>query len=213
MPDAPLSPQLGDCVRALRRRLDLTLTQVSERTGMAVSTLSKVENGLMSLTYDKIVQLAEGLGVDIVEIFAPASQAPLHGRRSYTPGDKATSIATPNYEYGYVCADLSGKRMVPIVVEVRARSIEEFGPLSRHSGEEYGFVIRGSVRFHSESYEPLLMKAGSSVYFDARMGHAYVKAGAAAATILCMCTAPEAELREISKQEQKAAVGIDSTAR
>lgn len=199
------SPHLGDCVRGVRRRLDLTLTQVYERTGIAISTLSKVENNLMSLTYDKIVQFAEGLGVDMAELFSLSQPQKLLGRKSFTPAGEGMMIVTPNYDYAYVCADLAGKKMAPIVVDIRARTIKEFGPLTRHSGEEFGYVIRGTVEFHSDLYKPVLMTTGSSIYFDARMGHAYVNAGRQPATILCMCTAPESELTTLSDAEATAA--------
>ncbi|TGW05268.1 XRE family transcriptional regulator, partial [Mesorhizobium sp. M2D.F.Ca.ET.145.01.1.1] len=46
-------PNLGDCLRSLRKRHGWTLQEVSTLTGVAVSTLSKVENDQMSLSYDK----------------------------------------------------------------------------------------------------------------------------------------------------------------
>src|SRR5437588_120361 len=64
--------QLGQCLKAARQARGLTLKQVAERTGMALSTLSKVENGLMSLTYDKLLQLTSGLKMEIAELFNPA---------------------------------------------------------------------------------------------------------------------------------------------
>ncbi|PNB45040.1 transcriptional regulator, partial [Pseudomonas sp. FW305-130] len=51
-PSEGANSQLGQCLKAARQARGLTLKQVAERTGMALSTLSKVENGLMSLTYD-----------------------------------------------------------------------------------------------------------------------------------------------------------------
>ncbi|WP_163362811.1 helix-turn-helix domain-containing protein, partial [Klebsiella aerogenes] len=60
---SPARPLLGDCLKAARRIRGLTLKEVSERTGMALSTLSKVENHQMSLTYDKLLQLSAGLGM------------------------------------------------------------------------------------------------------------------------------------------------------
>jgi transcriptional regulator with XRE-family HTH domain len=198
---ASASPTLGARMREIRRRLNLTLTQVSERTGIAISTLSKVENNLMSLTYDKVVQFAECLGVDIVELFAQSRPLDTLGKKSFTPANEGWRVPTPIYDYNYVCADIAGKKMVPIIVEVNARTLEEFGPLSRHSGDEYGYVIRGSVEFHSDFYKPIVMSAGSSIYFDARMGHAYTRIGDAPATILCVCTAPESELHELADRE------------
>src|SRR3954451_14088143 len=72
--------QLGQCLKAARQARGLTLKQVAERTGMALSTLSKVENGLMSLTYDKLLQLTSGLKIEIAELFNPAPAPPSQGR-------------------------------------------------------------------------------------------------------------------------------------
>jgi transcriptional regulator with XRE-family HTH domain len=197
-PATPASPQLGDCVRALRRRLNLTLTEVHERTGIAKSTLSKVENNLMSLTYDTIVQLAMGLGVDVAELFSSSPPPSDLGRRSFAETTAGMRITTANYDYHYLCADLARKRMVPMFTEIRVRTMEEFGPLIRHSGEEFTYVVSGVVEFHSEFYKPLRMRAGSSIYFDARMGHAYLSVGRAPAKTLCVCSAPEKELTDLA---------------
>ncbi|MGC2780081.1 MAG: helix-turn-helix transcriptional regulator, partial [Bradyrhizobium sp.] len=77
--EAPHS-QLGLCLKAARQTRGLTLKQVAEKTGMALSTLSKVENGLMSLTYDKLLQLTSGLQMDIAELFSPAAPRAEPGR-------------------------------------------------------------------------------------------------------------------------------------
>src|SRR6185369_81430 len=79
--------QLGHCLKAARQARGLTLKQVAERTGLALSTLSKVENGLMSLTYDKLQQLTGGLKMEIAELFNPAmsraeNSRPVTARRS-----------------------------------------------------------------------------------------------------------------------------------
>ena len=49
------------------------------------------------------------------------------------------------YAHFYPAAELLGKIMVPILIEVRARSVEEMGGLVRHSGEEYLYVLVGTM--------------------------------------------------------------------
>lgn len=203
--------QLGQCLKAARQARGLTLKQVAERTGMALSTLSKVENGLMSLTYDKLVQLTSGLKMEIAELFNPAVAAPVQGRpvtarRSISRAGQGQVITTKFYTYTYQCTDLIGKRMVPIVAEVRARSLEEFGPLLRHSGEEYFVVTSGRVAVHTEFYAPEILDEGDGIYLDSTMGHAYLNAGeASSAKGVCLCTseAPDLydQLRQIASRE------------
>jgi transcriptional regulator with XRE-family HTH domain len=179
---------------------------------MALSTLSKVENGLMSLTYDKLLQLTSGLKMEIAELFNPAVAAPVQGRpvtarRSISRAGQGQLINTKFYTYTYQCTDLIGKRMVPIVAEVRARSLDEFGPLLRHAGEEYFLVTSGRVAVHTEFYAPEILGEGDGIYLDSTMGHAYLNAGEApSATGVCLCTSEEApdlydQLRQIASRE------------
>jgi len=195
--------QLGQCLKAARQVRGLTLKQVAERTGMALSTLSKVENGLMSLTYDKLLQLTAGLKMDIAELFSPTVQEPSAGRgavtarRSISRAGQGQIVNTKFYTYTYQCTDLIGKRMVPMITEVRARTLEEFGPLLRHSGEEYFLVTRGTIAVHTEFYAPEILHEGDGMYLDSTMGHAYLNAGQGpSAQGVCLCTSESADLFE-----------------
>ena len=61
---------LGAALRSLRRERRLSLAVASRLTGLPIATLSKVENGKRSLTYDKLLQVSKGFGVDIARLFS-----------------------------------------------------------------------------------------------------------------------------------------------
>ena len=181
-------PGLGQRLRQHRRQRGWTLQRMAEATGVAVSTLSKVERGQMSPTYDKLVQLSQGLQVDIAELFErprpnpPAvDEAP---RSSLTRAGQGHTLVTANYTYRYLAVGMAGKRMIPSVSEVKARTLGEFGPLIRHTGEEFLFVLAGRVVVHVEGREAVSLEPGDSIYFDAALGHAFLSAGEGAATVL-----------------------------
>ncbi len=184
---------LSGRLRQLRKQNGWTLNQVSEMTALATSTLSKVENNQTSLTYDNLLKLAEGLGVELAELFTSEDIRPIGGRRTITHRGETRRQSTPNYNYHYHSADLLHKRMVPMEVRVKARGMEEFGDLLRHSGEEFIYVLEGVIEVHTAYYEPVTLKAGESIYLDSNMGHAYVSAGEGEARILGVCAGPGAE--------------------
>jgi transcriptional regulator with XRE-family HTH domain len=205
--------RLGGALRAIRGQLQLTLADVSSRTGIATSTLSKVENEQLSLTYDKLVQLSEGLEIDINAFFEKEPQSPrgpaglITARRSITrPGDEML-IETPNYDYRYLCTDLSHKAMVPILITIRARSIVQFSQLSRHSGEEFIYVLRGPMQVHTEHYAPATLKTGDAMYIDSTMAHASIATGTRSAVMLNVCHSPNTghfqTLVELAKAQGK----------
>lgn len=184
----------GATLRELRLKSGLTLAQLSKRTGLPVSTLSKVENDKMSLTYDKLARISDGLGVDIAQIFGGArtnSVAAAKGRRSITRAKEGGIIDTPSYKHVYHATDLLHKKFVPIIGEIKQRSIEEFGDFIRHEGEEYSLVLEGTLEFHSELYAPVILEAGDSIYFDSSMGHAYIAVGDAPCRVVSMVCASD----------------------
>lgn len=190
----------GAVLRGIRTERGWTLAEVSKRTGMPVSTLSKVENGKMSLSYEKLLRLSRGLDIDITRLFAanlssPATPNAATGRRTITRAGDGPSIRTATYGYVYPAADLLNKTLNPMIIDVKVRSIDDFGELMRHPGEEYALVLEGQCEFHCDLYAPAVMNVGDSIYFDGLMGHAYVAVGTAPCRILSICSATDADLK------------------
>ena len=193
-------PTLGSLLRALRARNGWTLKEMSERIAIPVSTLSKVEHDRLTLTYDKLLQLSQRLNIRMSELFAdPATEAeaPVTARRSIGSMDDAVRVNTKNYDYYYLCPELRRKRMIPVYTRIRAKSVEEFGELVRHSGEEFIYVLDGAVEVHTEFYDPVVLHAGESIYIDSNMGHAYLAAeGCDEALVLAVCSSSDEGLLE-----------------
>lgn len=191
---------LGTVLRGIRSRNGWTLKEMSEQSGIPVSTLSKVEHDRLTLTYDKLQQLSRRLKIRMSDLFAEGvdDSAPLvTGRRSIALMDQAVRVQTDNYDYHYLCTDLRRKRMIPIITRIRARSAAEFGDLVRHQGEEFVYVLEGRVEVHSEFYDPVRLEQGQGMYLDSTMGHAYlVGDGCDEAVLLGVCSSADENLQD-----------------
>ncbi len=194
----PPKPTIGSLLRSLRARNGWTLKQMSERAGIPLSTLSKVEHDRLTLTYDKLQQLSERLNMRMSELFADPGDTPepaVTARRSIGRLDDAVRVNTPNYDHYYLCPELRRKRMIPIFVRLRVKKLEDFGKLLRHSGEEYTHVLEGQVVLHTEFYDPIVLNAGESIYIDSNMGHAYLAGdGCDEAVVISVCSAADESL-------------------
>lgn len=188
-------PSLGKLLRALRARNGWTLREMSDQSGIPVSTLSKVEHDRLTLTYDKLVLLSRRLNIRVTDLFAEVGEemeTPVVARRSIGRIDRAIQVTTTNYDYHYLCPELRRKRMIPTVTIVKAKTIEEFGALVHHSGEEFIHVLEGSIEVHTEFYDAVVLHKGESLYIDSQMGHAYLAAeGCDEAIILAVCSSPD----------------------
>ncbi len=201
----PTTQLLGDRLHEIRKQRGWVLAEVSKRTGLAISTLSKLENNRISLTYHNLVKLAAGLELDLADLFTPEAIEDHFGRHSICRRGGGRMHESANYAHEYLCAELSHRRMVPVHTRVKARSPEQFGPLIQHPGEEFLFVVEGTIDFYTEKNDPIRLRAGDCYYFDARIPHGAVSVGVNDATILSVMSAPpEAPSRiRTAKPKQK----------
>lgn len=195
---------IGEALRDRRAYHGWTLADVSARTGISRGTLSKLENDLISPSYQTILQLCAGLGVEITDLMdlngLSSDNGRFTGRRSISYQHAGLTMGDENFSYTYLCADIAHKRIVPMFVEVRAHSMREIDGLWSHVGEEYLYVIKGSVVLHTELYEPTTLSQGDSVYFDSTMGHAYLAAGDEPAHLLVMCSSATPNLAQTLRE-------------
>jgi transcriptional regulator with XRE-family HTH domain len=184
--EADLVPpvDLGARVRELRKARDWTLEQAARQAGLARSTLSKIENGQMSPTYEALKKLAVGLEISVPQLFTPPAAEKINGRMALTRAGEGTAKATTTYEHELLGDQLRKKQMLPYRAQVRARSMEEFDGWVRHDGEEFLYVLTGVITLFTEFYEPVEMRRGDSAYYDATMGHNVVSVSPEDATIL-----------------------------
>jgi transcriptional regulator with XRE-family HTH domain len=182
---------LGLRLSEIRRSRDLTLKELSTRTGIPVSTLSKVQNNQATLSYENLVKLSVGLDVDVGEFFRHHPSELRTTRRTIERKDQGRRGQSERYAFEILATELARKRMVPGILTVTATALEEVGGLSRHDGEEFIYVLSGTLRLYTEFYEPATLKAGDSAYIDSTMGHAYVavrKGKEPPARILAVCS-------------------------
>ena len=193
--EKPARSNLGKIIRSLREKNGWRIADVSEKTGIAMSTISKVENGQMSLTYDKLMQLADGLSLHISELFAeaPAKNAAnvVTGRRSIGRKGDGLSMNAGPYEYLSLAPDLAPKTMIPILGSTHARSIDEFDELISHEGEEFVLVLEGEIELYTQYYSPVTLTVGDYAYFDSSMGHAYIAKSETPPRFIVVCSGPE----------------------
>lgn len=195
LPQVAATEPLSVIVRRLRRQAGLTLSELGKRSGISSSALSKIENGQMSPTYDTMQRLADGLGIDITDLFA-GQRRQSTGRLTITRRGNGVRQSIAQYDYEMLCADVRRKQFVPMLATIKANDLKDFPNLVSHDGEEFIFVLDGRVTLNTEHYSPMMLEAGDCCYFDSTMGHAVVSTGNAPATILWVCSRIVAPLSE-----------------
>jgi transcriptional regulator with XRE-family HTH domain len=179
---------LGRRVKHARVANDLTLDTASRLCGVSRSALSKIENGLMSPTFDVLQKIVRGLRIDLAELFGTSPAPSANGRRALTRRDEGQRHAYRGYQMEVLATELAHKAMLPFRIRISAHTLDAFDDWGRHEGEEFLYVISGSVCLYSELYAPTHLNAGDSLYFDSRTGHAAISTSEDDAEVLWMAT-------------------------
>lgn len=186
--------QLGERLRRRRKEAGWTLQDLSRQSGVSLSTLSKIENAQVAPTFDTLVKAARGLGIGFEALLADPvpSDPPVPARRAtgrlmVTRVGAAVRFSTPMYDYAVHANRLRRKHMTPLIMEVKARKVEDVTTWSSHDGEEFIFVMSGAIELHTEFYDPVRLEAGDSAYIDSGMAHMFLSIGPVNAQMASIC--------------------------
>ena len=186
-----LESTLGPRIRALRLSRQLSLAEVAAGTGVSEATMSRIETGHSQVSAPHLYGLAQIFGVELVDFFQ--DPAPPRSRRSLTRAGDGVAFVAPRLEARLMAGELRQKAMHPFLNRTTAQDLAQVGGLQGHAGEEYLHVLQGPLLFHSETYEPLRLETGDSLYFDATDPHAYLTEPGAVAEFLVVTSHPLAK--------------------
>lgn len=178
------SISIGSQLKAIRTSHNLTLEEAGKRTGLARSTLSKIENEQTSPTLMVMQKLAIGLNIELPQLFTKPSARQTTGRRDITLRNTGKVHVTSTYEHELLATQFSHKKMIPYKSRIYARHFDDFGEWIQHEGEEFLLVLEGSIQFLTEFYEAVTLTKGDNVYYDASMGHLVISVSEEDAEVL-----------------------------
>ncbi|MEJ8847660.1 XRE family transcriptional regulator [Variovorax rhizosphaerae] len=184
---------MGHRIREVRKGCALTLKQLSEKCGVSLPTLSKMELGQVSISYEKFAAVALSLGIDIAQLFQPEPKVKAARKIKPTIYSRSSLESTPNYisdhyDHHLLANDFLDKSMTPAYSRIRARSMDEFEGYGSHPGQEFLLVLSGAIQLCFESGETVALKKSEWIYFDSGTGHAYLSTSKKDAQILLVMT-------------------------
>lgn len=186
--NADVSQTIGEDIRKLRKMRGMTLSDLSNVTGMSVSGLSQIERGISSPTIKALFEISRGLGVNIAWFFHTGEERDTGETRYIVRADNRLTI---NFKTGITDELLNTKSVQDLQVlmssfDPGATSGDE--PYS-HNGEECGVVIQGELELYIDSHRYVL-KTGDSFAFPSTLKHSYRNTGDVQALVVWATTPP-----------------------
>jgi len=165
----------GKRLRAARKQFGWTLQQLAALSGVSMTTISRAERGQLALGYENFAALGHALRMDMGSMFSGAgvTARPFTGPVVTRAGEGVIYRGLA-FSYEFLGTTAVGKQMSPVLGTVHARTIEGPQDFARHAGEEFVYVLSGQINVHFDTGEVISLNRGDSLYFDSRIGHAYV---------------------------------------
>lgn len=167
-----LEKAIGHEVREYRKKLGITVTDLSAATGISLGMLSKIENGNISPSLTTLQSLSRALGVPVTAFFLRFEEP---GNATFIKVGQGLSIerrgTRAGHQYsllGHIDNNTSGVAVEPYLITLTTES--DVFPTFQHDGREFLYMLEGEVVYrHSDQLYH--MQPGDSLFFDADAPH------------------------------------------
>jgi len=159
-----IAKKIGEKIRAVRQQKGFTLKELSEKSGISTSMISKIETAQTLPPISTYANIASGLGISFGELFQLDLQEPdisIVRSRDRQVISRGTYVGSP------LAYQKRQKKMEPFLFEYPIRG--NF-PNFHHDNEEMIFVIEGKLEF-KYGEEKIILEMGDCVYFNGKIPH------------------------------------------
>jgi transcriptional regulator with XRE-family HTH domain len=175
---------IGDKLYEIRKSKKITLTELSEKSGVQLATLSRIENKKMTGTLESHMAIAKALGIEVVELY----KSVIKEQKQIELPEPTSEIFTHNEKSSFeiLTKNVLSKQMMPTLIRIEeggATQQEQSAPNS----EKFLFVLEGVVEVIIDN-KNFRLERNNTLYFDSSLSHKFKNAGRNVAKLLCVAT-------------------------
>ncbi|HPR32408.1 MAG TPA: cupin domain-containing protein [Prolixibacteraceae bacterium] len=170
----PGKKNLGEKISQIRQQKNLSSEELATRSNLDPSLILQIENNTIVPSLAPLIKIARALSVRLGTFLDDHEQlGPVLTRK----GDelKGASFSNRNtkarshMDFFSLASDKAGRHMEPFIVSIQASEKSE-NLLSVHEGEEFIYVLEGSVEINYGK-ETYVLQVGDSIYYDSIVEH------------------------------------------
>lgn len=159
--------EIGLNIRRLRIQSRMTQQQLADQCDLSKGMISKIESGKVMPAVATLSKVAQSLGVKVSMLMEEGDdrEAAYHTGQISVEDFRKTD---KGYRFLPLAGEYGDKQMQPLLFY--AQEGEVFRHEVCHQGEEFIYIIQGSMSFHVDG-KLYPLTAGGSLYFDGLLPH------------------------------------------
>ncbi|MDR3645776.1 MAG: XRE family transcriptional regulator [Clostridia bacterium] len=168
--------QIPGRIRELRDILGISALSIAQKIGVPYETYLQYEDGVLDIPISILYEIAAQLGTDMTVLLT--GEAPRMDTHCIVRANDGVRVERfPGYDFSSLAFNFINREMEPLLVTIDPEN--DIAPLVTHGGQEFNYILEGSVRvvLGKNSY---LLNAGDSIYFNPHMPHAQRAVGGVA---------------------------------
>lgn len=169
--------EVAQRIRGLREICDFTVEEMAESLGCTTEEYLAAEAGENDFSFTFLYKCAQMFGVDMVELLT-GDNPHLTLCSIVRKGEGLPIKRRSNFNYYHLGYRFKNKLCEPFLVTAPYVAEEQDQPihLSTHAGQEFNYILQGSLKFQYEGREEVL-HAGDSALYDSSHGHGMIATG------------------------------------
>jgi len=165
---------VGEKIGTLCADKNVSKEELASRSGLTVAQIELIESSETVPSLSPLIKIARVLGVRLGTFLDDAAElGPVIHRKAEAkqPATFSSQLSTANSHLDFfsLAASKTGRHMEPFLIDIKPSTLHE-PILSSHEGEEFIFVLQGSVKIIYGKETHILQK-GDSIYYDSIVDH------------------------------------------
>lgn len=175
---------IGQRIRQLRNKNNLTLEELASRCELTKGFLSQLERNLTSPSISTLEDIVEALGMSMYDFFKEdEDEKMVFGTEDFFVDEREDHTIT------WIVPNAQKNEMEPILLDLNPMGISQ--EIMPHEGEEFGYVLNGRIKIiFSDTQKGFTVKKGQTFYIRGERQHYLKNDSAQLARVLWICTPP-----------------------
>lgn len=179
---------VGEAIHKLRKEKKMTLLELSVKSGVALATLSRMENGRMTGTLESHIAICKALDVSLTDIYKDlmisSGKVEIEARKAGT----GVFVHDKKASSEMLAANSFNKKMVPMMIKI-AKGGDTHPEQTKSGIEKFIYVLDGKLEADIGEGKYKLVK-GDTLYFESSAPHHFKNTGKAEVRLISVVSPP-----------------------